>query len=346
MTSCSALGVLIFAIHWHTLDKMSTGHLYFHAPCFDGAASAALAQEYLEQHWGCKEFALHGVNYHLKNSWLATDLGEPCAVVDFLYHPKAAFWADHHPTTFVDAQVEQDFNRRAKNDDFLYDAASPSCMNVLWNRLGANTSEVSRARYKELTRWADRIDAALYDSVEEALECPFPALKINMALNGASEGFCIRLVSLLRCTSLEEIVEMEMVRSNYERISQLSRAGLERLKESVKLEEGDIATFDVDTEGIIVNRYAPYYFFSKARYSLGVMRDRRGARIVAMRNPWMEFPSVPLGEIFSSFGGGGHQRVGSLVLGANTKERVEDITKGVLEKIRTLDRQSVAGKSK
>ena len=33
-----------------------------------------------------------------------------------------------------------------------------------------------------------------------------------------------------------------------------------------------------------------------------------------MRNPWLDFASVPLGEIFRKYGGGGHQRVGSVIV--------------------------------
>lgn len=39
-----------------------------------------------------------------------------------------------------------------------------------------------------------------------------------------------------------------------------------------------------------------------------------GAKILVMRNPWLEFESVPLGEICARFGGGGHQRVGAVAL--------------------------------
>jgi nanoRNase/pAp phosphatase (c-di-AMP/oligoRNAs hydrolase) len=48
-----------------------------------------------------------------------------------------------------------------------------------------------------------------------------------------------------------------------------------------------------------------------------------------MRNPWREFPSVPLGDIFSRFGGGGHQRVGALIL---PTERIAD-ARAILDQI-------------
>jgi len=44
-------------------------------------------------------------------------------------------------------------------------------------------------------------------------------------------------------------------------------------------------------------------------------------KITAMRNPWREFRSVRLGNIFQKYGGGGHDRVASLLL---PYERVDD----------------------
>jgi nanoRNase/pAp phosphatase (c-di-AMP/oligoRNAs hydrolase) len=64
----------------------------------------------------------------------------------------------------------------------------------------------------------------------------------------------------------------------------------------------------------MVSRYAPYLAYPRARYSVGVTSNGSGAKITAMRNPWMRFKSVPLGEIFRQYGGGGHQRVASVLV--------------------------------
>src|SRR5947208_1941179 len=109
-------------------------HLYFHSPCFDGITSAVLAWDFLEtnQDWTLEQ--LHSVNYDLRASWLSTELQTPCAVVDFLYHPQAQFWADHHLTTFLTEEAESDYERR-KSSWLTYAPRSGSCASLLWSHL-------------------------------------------------------------------------------------------------------------------------------------------------------------------------------------------------------------------
>lgn len=58
--------------------------------------------------------------------------------------------------------------------------------------------------------------------------------------------------------------------------------------------------------------------FPHARYSIGYVRLEGDGKITAMRNPWIDFESVALGDIFARFGGGGHQRVASLRVSDDT----------------------------
>ena len=111
---------------------------------------------------------------------------------------------------------------------------------------------------------------------------------------------------------------------------------MDRFAKGSKVEDG-IVVFDVDSSGVIVNRYAPYFFFPDARYSAGIVRSARGATITAMRNPWREFPSVFLGRIFEKFGGGGHQRVGALLLAGDRVKEADFILEQILKETREED---------
>lgn len=315
------------------------GHLYFHSPCFDGIASAALALDFLEARRNWLQVKLEAVNYGARDDWLSRSLPQPSAVVDFLYHPDAMFWADHHPTTFLTTDWERDFQCRsggaAQADITLYyEVDAPSCARLLWQRLSEDFG-YRDGRYRELVGWADKIDAARYDSVQEALFSRHPAVRIDRSLALASGEDCIELVSAIRRESLEMVASLPAVERRYARARELMEAGLERFRAGSELTSDGIVIFDVESdEDVLIPRYAPYFFYPDARYSAGVIRGRSRDRITAMRNPWRDFESVPLGRIFEELGGGGHARIGSVVLGEESSENVRELLNRIVARIR------------
>lgn len=170
----NARDVLLTQIHHEerTTDRTcllykKDGALYFHAPCFDGIVSSVLAIDFLEvaHEWTFRAF--HPVGYDLKTRWASYNLPEASVVVDFLYHPHALFWADHHPTTFVTSQFRDDYKKRGSRRWAYFDPQAPSCASLLWERL-FSLEHYRNPRYTEMVHWADKIDSARYASVEEA----------------------------------------------------------------------------------------------------------------------------------------------------------------------------------
>jgi hypothetical protein len=321
--------------------------LYFHSPCFDGIVSCLLAWEFLEQAgWTFRQ--LVPVNYDQKGKWLDEEFDRPIAVVDFPYHPYAAFWADHHQSAFLTPHAENLF--RARNNDFplrethtgnypilLYDSHADSCSTLLWKRLARFSAQ--RPHYAELVDWAARIDSARYISVEEAIFGSHPALQISASLAVSEADYPEKLVRWLRGHSVREVVAMQEPQRNFSKAHSLIKAGLDRFSQSARMTDDQIVLFDVDCEGVLVNRYAPFYqsYCREARYSVGITR---GTEVVirAMRNPWREFQSVPLGRIFAGIGGGGHERVGSYIVPVERKGEAKQIVEQVVDAIRTYER--------
>lgn len=290
---------------------MSTANLLFHSPCFDGIASAVLTGDYLRQVEQWTRIVPAQVDYNVRDTWLTTRFEVPTAVVDFLYHPGAAFWSDHHRSAFLTEAVRADFGRRA-GPSMIYDARADSCAGLLWRHFAAHASH-RNSRFAELVWWAERIDAARYESVEEALSFEHPALRIHASLAAASGGYSELLVRLLGERSLEEVSVIPEVRVRFEQVARSMKAGLARVAAAARLED-DVVVFDVDGRDVMIPRYSPYRFFPNARYSIGLVRGDKGSKITAMRNPWIDFESVPLGDIFTRHGGGGHQRVASTLV--------------------------------
>lgn len=307
--------------------------LYLHFPCFDGVISAVLTLEFLEcQGWKFRRFC--PVTYELRANWLSTKLKKPCAVVDFLYHPDAQFWADHHSTTFLAEDLRREFSNQRRAWMF-YDSRIGSCALLLWKNI-SNYVHTERARYQEMVDWAEKIDSARYASVREAILGDAPALRINFSLmRRADTDYCAFLIRALRKKTLALVAELPEVGNRFEEARSLIEAGLNRFRESARMVDGDIVVFDIEAKGNdIISRYAPFYFFPEARYSIGIVRRASGAKITAMRNPWREFHSVPLGVIFGRYGGGGHQRVGAVILEKEHSLEAQDILAKLISEIR------------
>jgi hypothetical protein len=309
------------------------GNVHFHSPCFDGIISAGLIMDWLERTHGWKDIVLHVVNYHLRDTWLKTPLPTPSAVVDFLYHPDALYWADHHPTTFLVPTAEQDYLARQNRDFLIYDKSAGSCAGLLARTLPASE------RWKDAVAWAEKIDAARYESVEEAILGDAPALQIGASLTlNAHPEYCGQLVLALRHSSLAEVANLADVRERYLQVRAQTQAGLDRFRAAACLTDDNVVVFDIQADDVLISRYAPFLYFRDARYSVGAMRGRHGAKITAMRNPWREFPSVHLGNLCVPLGGGGHHRVGSIAL---PKERENEVP-SLLESLQSALRENAA----
>jgi hypothetical protein len=319
----------------NNVETMKNSTLYFHYPCFDGLVSALLAAEFLETHQGWGVVQLQTVDYVLRDTWLSTDLNGPAAVVDFLYHPQAEFWADHHRTSFLSAEAKEDFEQRKQQFRFLYDPRASSCASLLFRNLRHFLGH--KPHFKEIVQWAEKIDAAKYSSVKEAILGDSPALKIARTLSGEDESgldYARFLLGELRDHDLSYVAALKEVTSREDRVRRGILSGLESVKNKLRLEKGGIAVFDARPgRNQVISRYAPYYFKPQARYSIAVVRSEGGIRITAMRNPWRNFRSIPLGRAFAKFGGGGHERVGAVQLPSDRRNRVRDVVESLLSEM-------------
>lgn len=316
---------------------MKDAALYFHYPCFDGLVSAVLASEFLESHedWSIKKYT--PVDYTLCETWLSTRLEIAAAIVDFLYHPQAEFWADHHRTSFPTAAAKEDFERRRREYRLLFDPRASACASLLYRNLRRCLSH--KPHLKEMVAWAEKIDSAKYSSVNEAILGEAPALRIARTLSAnnndeSGPDYARFLLLQLREHGLGQVAELEEVRSREDQIRRNILSGLKSVKTKLRLEKGNIAVFDARPKrDQVISRYAPYYFQPEARYSIAVVRSERGIRITAMRNPWRKFRSIPLGRAFAKFGGGGHQRVGAVELPPDRRNHVRDVVDSLLSEM-------------
>ena len=93
---------------------------------FDGMVSAAILAHCLRPREG--EIRWAGLNYDQRADWQNFRAGERFAIVDFHFHPRAEYWFDHHPTTFLTPELRAQY---APSDRWAWDEASPSCPPII-----------------------------------------------------------------------------------------------------------------------------------------------------------------------------------------------------------------------
>jgi hypothetical protein len=303
--------------------KQKTGktlNLYFHSRCFDGVVSAALVTDCLRDY---NDYNYFPVNYHLKNEWLSTTLESPSCIVDFLYHHNADLFWDHHDTTFLHNDVEKDYNKRTGRY-IKWDPTKESCAELIFETFN------KPAKHDRIVKWAHIIDGARYKDPDEAVNgfSNHNEMKIALLLSEADDNIQILIIELLRENAegnLEEILNIKPIKNLFDKVFTKYRTGLERILKSVKSID-DIAEFEVEENSeTIIPRYAAFLRAPKARYSLGLIRRKNSAKITMMRNPWIEFESVNLGKLSEQFGGGGHHRVGSIVIPNGSYAKIRNI---------------------
>jgi hypothetical protein len=202
---------------------------------------------------------------------------------------------------------------------------------LLWKTIGSALQP--DPRLEEMVRWAEKIDSAGYDSVEEAFSNAHPALVVYRSLTiEADQQYCEFLIGTLKKRSLEEVSRRPEVQRRFLRAQERSTLGLERVRQSIRM-EGTVAVCEASSDGVLMNRYSPYYFYPQARYSIAITHSRYGSKITAMRNPWLNFESINLGQFMRQFGGGGHQRVGSLILPPEREGETEKVVSQLLQAV-------------
>jgi hypothetical protein len=125
---------------------------------------------------------------------------------------------------------------------------------------------------------------------------------------------------------------MPEVQERFAKASRFAIEGMERARQAVRL-VGNVAVLDLNHEGLPVDRYVPYHFHPQARYSIAIIHSEKGVSVTAMRNPWLDFESANLGQYMQKFGGGGHQRVGSLMLPKDRESESESVVSELLHEL-------------
>ncbi len=286
--------------------------IYFHND-FDGRASAAVMLAFLRSR-GDSVARYVAMTYGSEKSWLKSDLSKkrnPAIVVDFTYHPKAAWWFDHHASAFKKEIWKKHFKPDLKHQ---LDPKYKSCCHLVYDSLKRDFNWKPPRYFAELAKWLDMIDAAGYPTAESTVEMRDPALLMMAFVEAlphtAKED--AHIIKLLAEKPLVAVIKAPSVAGAIKRLKQKRRESLRFYKREVKL-FGHTTFIDLTNDplhGFL--RFAPYYLYPKMVYG-GRMKQRGAWWYLGVGvNPWRRLQnSHDIGALMKRYRGGGHKNVGA-----------------------------------
>lgn len=295
------------------LNRFQRFQLLFHRD-FDGICSAAVFLEYSQRQSliGASDIELIPVDYDIRNTWESHALSTPTVIVDFLYHPKAEWWFDHHPTTFIRADWEGTFR---PDDQHVWGPGYKSCPRLIIDSIADGRVRSYLSEYfREYIIWSDIIDAAEYASPQQVVESKEPALQVNLTLAVDTTPAYLRLlVTRFQRMSLSQLADSKEVRTRFSKAMIWQQEAISQMREVGELENG-VAFFDLTSNAGAFHRYAAYYLWPEANFTIAVYRNGEGFKITVSANPWLRFSGLDVGLVCERYGGGGHRQIGGILV--------------------------------
>ncbi len=309
-------------------DKL---RLFFHRD-FDGVCSAALFLCYAHASILTTDATvdLTPVDYEIKKSWSDLVLNEPSAIVDFLYHPQAQWWYDHHDTTFV----RTDWQLSYKPDGcHLWNTSYKSCPRLIVDSIQDDTLRYRlEAQFSDYLYWCDIVDSAGYESAEQLMKCKEPALQINLSLLAdRSADYLKFLVHSFAERSIEDVAASPAVRDRFQGAFSRQDRAVSYIRNVAQV-ENRVAFCDLTEGEGLFHRYAAFYIWPDLKFQVAAYKLGGQLKITIGSNPWAPFAGPDLGDIAEGYGGGGHARVAGITL--NSRKRAVSVGQEVAKILR------------
>ncbi|MDE2019086.1 MAG: hypothetical protein KGJ13_01935 [Patescibacteria group bacterium] len=305
--------------------------LYFHDD-FDGRAAGAVMLAFLRSR-GDDIGHYVPVQYDILPEWskegffeknkLVRGRHNPAIVVDFLFHPKAAWWFDHHPTTWRN----ESWRKRFKPSKFQhYDPSYKSACHLVEAALKKDFNWKPPKHFKELVEWLDIYDGANFKSPEQTFDLGIPGLALGAFVGYEQKwkpymthAWFIRQIAE---RSFLEILEEKDVKAIIRTIAQDIERGKLFYRNHLKLVGNTVIT-DLGAQRFAQLRFFPFSVYPKAHYGMRIRKEKKGWYHFSVGvNPWRRGKkTMHIGEMLEKNfpGGGGHRGVG----GAEFKTRKE-----------------------
>ncbi len=284
--------------------------IYFHND-FDGRASAAVMLAFLRSR-GDDIDRYVAMTYGDIGGWMRNnffDKGNPAIVVDFTYHPKAAWWFDHHPTAFKKAEWAKRFKPDAQHH---LDGSYLSCCHLVYTALKQDFGWVPEKHFQDFVKWMDVIDGARYRSAKQTIEMKEPMIQMNAFIEAMwhTPEEDEKMITLLAERPIAEVIKVPFIARGVKQIKKNVKKSMAFYKKNLKC--FDKSTFIDITEDPLhgLLRLAPYYLYPKSIYSGRIKKKGKVWYLGIAANPWrLSSNGWDLGMLMRRYGGGGHMHV-------------------------------------
>ena len=312
--------------------------IFFHDACFDGTTSAALfAAFYRDVIAKGVEIRPIGMVHRDGNPFEGVPLdADDHACVDFRFCAdlRMKWWFDHHPTAFQPPSLREYFEREHLATWF-FDPGSASCAGLMARALEQRFGWKPPAHLIDAVAWADKIDAAQFDSAADAVALLEPAQRLAAWLaHGRTPLDTAHYVDWLSRASLAEVAQRPEV------APQLAAVEAERAREleevgKLAVWHDDVVVFDrFDDVGARSPGFLGYLLFPNCLYVVTGTRTPASIKITVGVNPWTTKPRLhDIGELCARYGGGGHAVVGGVTLRGDELPRARETVELIVREL-------------
>src|SRR6478609_1913707 len=308
-----------------------------HGHCFDGLVSAALFTDLIRNIHPSSQFSYRALGYGPQQGRLNLD-GELNALLDYRYVPQPTlhYYVDHHATAFLTAADRAEFEEQKGQAPtrFVYDEKAPSCATLV-AQLARSHHQLDSPLHRSLEKWANKIDAAQFDEVQEAIDLDSPLLQVGATVThfGDHQFYSQTIPTLLK-EGVLGLAEQRTVKDKFRRL----RPAIELLNRRIKSSGtmvGRVAWVNLMDEAThVVSKFRQYFEFPDAAYSVILHRTDEYLRVSVGYNPWSAAPcDVHIGQICQQFGGGGHAVVGAIGLSADRSDEALTIAQHIIGRL-------------
>lgn len=306
-----------------------------HGHCFDGLASAVMFTRLMRSLGGGEvtfEYRACGYGAGQQRADDALLTGDENAILDYRYSssPRLSWYFDHHRTAFAADGDRADFESKRGGGRMFFDPAYSSCTKLV--------ADVARERFgfldaglDELVSWADRVDAARFDSAEQAVDRQNPIMQlVSVVEHYGDDAFLNKLIPEFASKPLSEVASSREVTDRYRPLGRKHERFIERVK-SRSERRGRVVFVDL-TESVLesVGKFVTYALYPDSVYSVVIGLLKNGPKISVGYNPWSGKPlDTDISSICARYGGGGHPVVGGISFELHELERARTVARTI-----------------